>query len=275
MKLRREGPDQSSPKVLTRFLLKTERLSTKASAPKGRNMLAQDVSPGSDGKNGQAPEGRYKPGGPSVKIILASSGVEMKIWHTLLSFLLLTAVVKAQAVASRPANCTVQGRIVQPNGQPVRKAEISLDRIGDYQKREGLGYTATTDAEGSFKIEGVNPDRYRLYFQRTGFVDVEKRRHGSGMLLSLEPGHDLTNLLFHMAPGAIIRGKVTDVDGDPVPNVEVFAKPYPSALGDFKGSGDRTNEIGEYRIGSLPANRYLLVAQPLSQLRRAMETAET
>jgi hypothetical protein len=169
----------------------------------------------------------------------------------------------------------VQGRIVQPNGQPIRKVEISLYRIGDYQEREDLGYTATTDAEGSFKIEGVKPDRYRLFFLRTGYVDVEKRRHGSGMLLSLEPGRDLTNLLFHMAPGAIIMGKVTDVDGDPVPNVEVFAKPYPSALGDFKGSGDRTNEIGEYRIGSLPANRYLLVAQPLSQLRGAMETAET
>src|SRR5260370_25308666 len=131
-------------------------------------MLAQDVSPGSRRKSAQAPEGRHKPGGPSVKITLTSSEVAMKIWRTLLSFLLLTAVVKAQAVASSPANCTVQGRIVQPNGQPVRKAEISLDRIGDYQEREDLGYTATTDAEGSFKIEGVRPDPYRLYFQRTG-----------------------------------------------------------------------------------------------------------
>jgi hypothetical protein len=199
----------------------------------------------------------------------------MKIWRTLLSFLLLTAVVKAQAVASRPANCTVQGRIVQPNGQPVRKVEISLNRIGDYQELEDLGYTATTDAEGSFKIEGVKPDRYRIFFQRTGFVDVAKRRHGSGMLISLEPGHDLTNLLFHMAPGAIIRGKVTDVDGDPVPSIGVVAIPYTATLWDDKGFGDRTNEVGEYRIGSLPSNRYLLMAQPSFQLARAVESAKT
>jgi hypothetical protein len=199
----------------------------------------------------------------------------MNIWRTLLSFLLLTAVVRAQPAASRPANCTVQGRIVQPSGQPVRKAEISLDRIGDYQEREDLGYTATTDAEGSFKIEDVKPDRYRLFFQHAGFIDVEKRRHGSGMLLSLEPGQDLTNLLFHMAPGAIIMGKVTDVDGDPVSSVGVVAIPYPTTLRGPNSFGDRTNELGEYRIGSLPSNRYLLMAEPLSQLRRALESAKT
>lgn len=199
----------------------------------------------------------------------------MNIWRTLLSFLLITAVVRAQPAASRPANCTVQGRIVQPSGQPVRKAEISLDRIGDYQEREDLGYTATTDAEGSFKIEGVKPDRYRLFFQRTGFVDVERRRHGSGMLLSLEPGQDLANLLFHMAPGAIIMGKVTDVDGDPVSSVGVVAIPYPTTLRGPNSFGDRTNELGEYRIGSLPSSRYLLMAEPLSQLRRAVESAKT
>jgi protocatechuate 3,4-dioxygenase beta subunit len=199
----------------------------------------------------------------------------MNICRTFLSFLVLTVVVRAQSAESRPANCTVQGRIVQPNGQPVRKVEISLYRIGDYQEREDLGYSATTDAEGSFKIEGLKPDRYRLFFQRTGFVDVEKRRHGSGMLISLEPGRDLTNLLFHMAPGAIIRGKVTDVDGDPVPSIGVVAVPYPASLWGDKGFGDRTNEVGEYRIGSLPSNRYLLMAQPSFQLARAVESAKT
>ena len=200
----------------------------------------------------------------------------MNIWRTLLSFLLLTAVVRAQSAASRPANCTVQGQIVQQaSGMPIRKVDVWLYSVGEYQESEDIEYTAVTDAEGRFKIEDVKPGRYRLFFQHAGFVDVEKRRHGSGMLLSLEPGQDLTNLLFHMAPGAIIMGKVTDVDGDPVPNVEVVAIPYPTTLGGPKGFGDRTNEVGEYRIGSLPSNRYLLIAQPLSQLRGAMESAKT
>jgi len=200
----------------------------------------------------------------------------MNIWRTLLSFLLLTTVVSAQPAASRSAKCTVEGQVVQQaSGLPIRKVDVRLFSVGEYQESEDSKYTAVTDAEGRFKIEGVKPDRYRLAFQHAGFIDVEKRRHGSGMLLSLEPGHDLTNLLFHMAPGAIIMGKVTDVDGDPVPNVDVDAIPYPTTLQGPKGFGGRTNEIGEYRIGSLPSNHYLLVAQPIRQLGRAVETAKT
>ena len=122
----------------------------------------------------------------------------MYIWRRLLSFLLLTAVARAEPAASRPANCTVQGQVVQQaSGLPIRKVDIRLYSIGEYQESEDIKYTAVTDAEGRFKFEGVKPDRYRLFFQRAGFIDVEKRRHGSGMLLSLEPGQDLTNLLFH------------------------------------------------------------------------------
>lgn len=200
----------------------------------------------------------------------------MNICRTLLSFLVLTSAVRAQLAASRPANCTVQGQIVQQaSGLPIRKADIRLYGVGEYQESDDIKYTAATDAEGRFKIEDVKPDRYRLFFQHAGFIDVEKRRHGSGMLISLEPGQDLTNLLFHMAPGAIIKGKVTDIDGDPVPSVGVVAIPYPPTPRGPKGFGDRTNEVGEYRIGSLPSNRYLLMAQPLSQLGRAVEAAKT
>ncbi|MGA2359660.1 MAG: carboxypeptidase-like regulatory domain-containing protein [Terriglobales bacterium] len=200
----------------------------------------------------------------------------MNIWRTFLSLLLLTAVVRAQSAESRPACCTVQGQIVQQaSGLPIKKVDVRLFGVGEYQESEDIKYTAVTDTGGRFKIEGVKPDRYRLIFQHAGFIDVEKRRHGSGMLLSLEPGQDLNNLLFHMAPGAIIMGKVTDVDGDPVPSVGVAAIPYPTTLRGPKGFGDRTNEVGEYRIGSLPSNRYLLMAEPLSQLRRAVESAKT
>ncbi len=200
----------------------------------------------------------------------------MKIWRTLLSFLLLIVAAKAQSVESRPpANCTVQGQIVQQaSGVPIRKADIWLYGVGEYQESDDIKYTTVTDAEGRFKIEDVKPGRYRLSFQHAGFVDVEKRRHGSGMLISLEPGHDLTTLLFHMAPGAIIRGKVTDVDGDPVPSIGDVAVPYTATIWGDKGFGDRTNEVGEYRIGSLPSNRYLLMAQPSFQLARAVESAK-
>jgi hypothetical protein len=52
----------------------------------------------------------------------------MKFLFVLLSCLLFGPAIHAQTPASkRPANCTVQGQIVQePGGRPIRKVGVSL-----------------------------------------------------------------------------------------------------------------------------------------------------
>ncbi|HSY92074.1 MAG TPA: carboxypeptidase-like regulatory domain-containing protein [Candidatus Binatus sp.] len=191
--------------------------------------------------------------------------------------LLFSSAIAAQIPASKPpTHCTIEGQIVQqPGGQPVRKADVRLFSIGEHQEVEEQEYSAATDAEGHFKIEDLKPGIYRLHYDRTGFVDAERRHHGDEMLLSLAPGQDVKDLLFHMAPAAVITGKVTDADGDPVPNVEVAAIPphfnrniVPAVSGGF------TNDLGEYRIGGLSPNRYLVMVTPLRLLRRSVESTK-
>jgi hypothetical protein len=163
----------------------------------------------------------------------------------------------------------VQGQIVQqPGGLPIRKANIRLFN-GDGGE---TNYAALTDEEGRFAFEGVKPGNYRLRCERAGFVDAEKRHHQWGTLLSLEPGQEIKDLLFHMAPAAVILGKVTDKDGDPVPNAEVAAIPYGTTLHGNNipmFAGAVTNDVGEYRIGGLFPNRYLVMVQAPSELVRA------
>jgi len=85
-----------------------------------------------------------------------------------------------------------------------------------------------------------------------------------GNAASLEPGQEIKDLLFHMAPAAVILGKVTDKDGDPVPNAEVVAI---SLWSDLHHSNipmfavALTNDVGEYRISGLFPNRYLVMVQ--------------
>jgi 5-hydroxyisourate hydrolase-like protein (transthyretin family) len=200
----------------------------------------------------------------------------MKRLLVFLSCLTLLSAVAAQTRASKPPiNCTVQGQIVQqPGGLPIRKADITLFRIGEEEQDEAE-YAAVTDPEGRFKFEDVKPGNYRLEFEHSGFLDAEKRHHGSGMLLSLEPAQEVKDLLFHMTPAGVIIGKVTDNEGDPVPRVDVAAIPYGGTRRSASQIvGDVTNDMGEYRIGGLPPNRYLVIAQPLSQLTRAVELAK-
>jgi hypothetical protein len=181
----------------------------------------------------------------------------MKFLVVALSCLPLLPATEAQVLALKtPANSSVHGQIVQqPGERPIRKAEVSLVGIND-DERGQTEYATLTDVEGRFKFEEVKPGNYRLYFDHAGFVDAEKRHHGSGMLLSMEPGDEAKDLLFHMAPTAAVTGRVTDNDGDPLPGVSVVAIPYERTVHDvFQGLGAYTNDVGEYRIAGLPPKR--------------------
>ena len=201
----------------------------------------------------------------------------MKSSFVLLSCFLLLSATEAQIPASKPpSNCTVQGQIIrQPGGQPIRKANVRLSGTAEEQG-DSADLVAVTGADGHFMIEDVKPGTYRVGYDRSGFVDAEKRHHGNRMLLSLEAGQEIKDLLFHMAPAAVITGKVTDIDGDPVPGVEVVALP-PHFWQDrvpTPGGGSFTTDLGEYRISDLAPNRYTIVAQPPSRLPRPTQSAK-
>jgi len=201
----------------------------------------------------------------------------MKSSFVLLSCFLLLYATEAQIPASKPpSKCTVQGQIIQqPGGQPIRKANVRLSGVAEEQG-DSADLVAVTDAAGHFMIEDVKPGTYRVGYDHSGFVDAEKRHHGRGMLLSLEAGQEIKDLLFHMAPAAVITGKVTDIDGDPAPGVSVAALPPHFWLDrDRMASGwGVTNDLGEYRISDLAPNRYTIVAQPPSRLPRPRQSAK-
>ena len=194
----------------------------------------------------------------------------MRFWVALLSCVVLCAVFYGQTPPQTTLeNCTIQGQIVQqPGAVPIRKAQIELSATGDDASDES-GYRTVTDADGRFRIENIKPGSYRLSFGHAGFVDAEKRHHGSGMLLSLTHGQEIKDLLLHVAPAAVITAKVVDGDGDPLARVEVLAIAYGSpSLGTprsrlLNNVGQcSSDDLGECRISDLPAGRYLVAAQP-------------
>src|SRR5262249_20835059 len=137
-----------------------------------------------------------------------------------LSLALFGSGLFAQTTPNAPARATVAGVVTRdPDGAPVKKALIEL--IGENQAEAG-DYTAMTGPDGAFRIEDVIPGRYHLFAERTGLLDTDKQRGRSeGRLLTITAGQEVKDIHIRLQAASVVRGRVSDEDGDSLANAEV------------------------------------------------------
>jgi len=182
------------------------------------------------------------------------------------------------AQAAKPA--TVAGRIVNATtGAPIRRVSVTLRPFGAPGGAGFVGeampaapYAATTDAEGKFRIEQVEPGSYRLMAERQGFVRQQygaRRNSMMGMTVKVAAGQELTDLNFKLTPHAVITGRVLDEEGEPLARaqVQVMRRGY------FRGkqqmmpvSMGQSIDTGEFRLADLPPGRYWIAASYRGQM---------
>lgn len=161
-----------------------------------------------------------------------------------------------------------------PSGETVKKVLVEL--IAENQKQGG-DYTATSGPDGAFRIENIVPGRYRLFAERTGFLDIDKH-HGrsEGRVLTLRPGEEVKDLQIRLQAAAVLRGRVTDEDGDPLAGAEVSALRQTFETGHKHWeqiASERTNDLGEYRIANLPAGSVFVSVNPPPDFKNLIESA--
>ena len=177
--------------------------------------------------------------------------------------LLIPACAFAQDSSEKPKAASIEGMVVKdPGSEPLKKVMV---QVFTEEQSAGSNYSETTDSDGRFQIENVEPGRYRVYLEKTGYVEINSRgRKSEVTALTVNPGQQIKDLLFQMLPTAVIAGRVVDEDGDPMPGVNVFAqRKKPGKSGRMVSAGaERTDDLGEYRIHGLFPGQYLVVAMP-------------
>lgn len=187
--------------------------------------------------------------------------------------------VAIQAEVVKPEDRgTIQGVVLNAlTGEPLRKATVRLNRVVE-GGRGGPGFQsvlgAMTDAAGQYTIAGIEPGRYRLLVERTGFVGQQYgaragQVQSGGTVLTLAKAQRMTDVSFRLVPQGVVTGRVFDEDGDPMQNVSVQCLRQVWVRGRKQWvpvNGQSTNDLGEYRIHSLPAGRYYLSATHRSVL---------
>ncbi|MGB9237520.1 MAG: carboxypeptidase-like regulatory domain-containing protein [Terriglobales bacterium] len=179
-----------------------------------------------------------------------------------LAFFLVRALSLASAQEPTPAPkiSSIAGTVVkEPGSEPLKKVLVQV--IAEHQ---GESYTTATDADGHFRVDNVAPGRYSIFFEKTGFAGVNARGLKSDTnVLTVQAGQSLEDLLFRMSPTAVISGRVTDEDGDPMHEVRVFVQRKKPGKAGREGVGMAgTNDLGEYRLAGLFPGEYWIVAMP-------------
>jgi len=158
----------------------------------------------------------------------------------------------------------VEGRIFRPDGTPLANQYISLmaatpevgARLQDWQTRAGQtwGYlggwyttTARTDGKGEFRLSSLMPGEYRLSLTlEDGVLGATTLRTGAGPVT------------LHLEPPLSIRGRVTDLDGRPIPvdgNNRVWIN---ARQGNQYLPGTSADADGYFEIKGLPAGTMTL-----------------
>jgi hypothetical protein len=187
------------------------------------------------------------------------------------------AQIPSPATSTHPARAILQGIVTKdPGGEPVKKAVIEL--IAESQS-DGGNYTAISAVDGTFHIDGVAPGRYRLFVERTGYLEVDKQRpRAEGRVLTLSAGQELKDIAIRLQAAAVLTGRVTDEDGEPLPSaqVTVLRQTYLSGRSRWEPvGGERTNDLGEYRIAGLAAGTYYVSVSPPPDFKSLIESANT
>src|SRR5271155_1386488 len=195
----------------------------------------------------------------------------------LLTLLLGAGALLAQTPAGDTAQSTravVAGLVTKdPGSEPVKKALIEL--IAESQS-DGGNYTALTGVDGAFRIENIVPGRYRLFVERTGYQEIDKhQRRTEGRVLTLGAGQELKDLVIRLQAAAVVEGRVTDEDGDPMAEaqVAVLRQTFVAGRSHWEQVGaERTNDLGDYRIAGLAGGNYFISVTPPPDFRSLIET---
>ena len=187
---------------------------------------------------------------------------------------LLTAcsLACAQTPASDPnRKVIIEGRVVKLSGEPLPKATLHL-RSATAAPTAGFtalapsSYVVTSDSNGQFVFDDVDPGRYVLLAERTGYLQQWFGARGPGRSgLSFNAGTDapLTGLVITLTPQGVIAGKVEDEDGDPLAfaDVSVYRMGYQGGQKQMvRAAGGTSAADGSFLVGFLAPGRYYLSA---------------
>lgn len=186
---------------------------------------------------------------------------KQRLWLSITLVFTFAVSIAAQSTPDEPETPSttgaITGQVVTETGQALAGAMVFVRSYGGARQ----GRSSLTDAEGNFKVVGLDPLTYVVSVSYPAYIQAPRD------LDSSQPFYyrigDRVRL--QLIKGGVITGTVTSADGEPVVGVSVQA----SMIRDGNGQAPRygsplrertTDDRGIYRLYGLPAGTYAVSA---------------
>ncbi len=181
---------------------------------------------------------------------------------------MILSLILALALQSPPASrstaalntAAIRGKVTSTEGAPLSYASVQLRRAN--QDRDHV--TIATDSRGQFEFRNLAPGTFSVNVAKPGFVNNAYRdAEEDSSEIKLAAGEVRSGVDVKLTRAAVISGRITDSNGDPVVDAQVRAivKVYREGRPQTQNRNNaQTNDRGEYRMFDLPPGRYYLQA---------------
>jgi hypothetical protein len=183
------------------------------------------------------------------------------------ALMLVVTLCAAHAYAQKEAPASVSGRVTmegEHGERGVAGVAVVVMSTDPTQRFKPVG-RARTDAEGRYRVAGVPPGRYVATPVAPAYVLQNFNNFPPGKPLTLSAGDSAEDTDFRLVRGAVITGRVTDADGNPVISEPVKVTPAdPTQLQQQQRNpiftldqrDISTDDRGVYRIYGIQPGRY-------------------
>ncbi|MBV9761332.1 MAG: carboxypeptidase regulatory-like domain-containing protein [Acidobacteriaceae bacterium] len=161
---------------------------------------------------------------------------------------------------------SVEGRVTNvETGDGISGATLRLIPVGR-RGAQGSDYNTTSQNDGSFRFDAVNPGNYFLIATQTSFASPSGSTQRN--YIRVEPSQEVRDIAVQLSQMGRIRGKVTDDNGSPLYGARVQTFMTYNLRGKTqlrRVSQATTDEQGRFALKTQGAGKYYVAAEPESE----------
>lgn len=170
-----------------------------------------------------------------------------------LSFDLAPGMAPVEIVLEK--GVSIRGKIVAPDGEPVGEATAAPARTGTGNSLTGdTRFSVKSKGDGSFEmlLPASGAVSYNLVAHDGGYGEWRKWANGKLPPIQTKPGDVIKDVVLALSPPCVVRGRVCDREGKPVPNYEVRSQPKARDENRYYAPSVQTNADGTFELKFVP-----------------------